>query len=147
MLKNEEKLWNDESDMYLINEVIAKWKELQTFSKKKVFEKIAHNISNTFGKTITGTQADSKWKYLVSKYKNFKKTIASTGTGTIKWKYYEILNDFLFNKPEIIAPAICSSSKGLLINKCDDEEASGSQTVNTNLAFSPLVSSMTRKKR
>lgn len=54
------------------------------------------------------------------------------------------MNDFLYNRPEIMAPATCSSSKGLVVNsECKNDEEPGPSS---RSATSSVTSSVGRKR-
>ncbi|KAF2895565.1 hypothetical protein ILUMI_10609 [Ignelater luminosus] len=50
-------------------------------------------------------------------YKTIIDHNAHTGEAPRKWQFFEAMRSFLHKKPEIVAPATCSSEKGLTVDK------------------------------
>lgn len=86
---------------------------MQNKIKKHVWQKISDIISTKLGLLVTGQQCDTKWKGLKDMYKNIKKHNETTGNSPKQWVFYDIIDEFLHKKPEIIAPATFSSHNGL----------------------------------
>lgn len=84
--------------------------------KKYVWTKIAQILSDTFNHSYTGQQCDTKWKGLRNIYKQIKKHNEKSGNDRKNWQFYDIMDEVLFNRPEINARVTCSSTRGLVIN-------------------------------
>ncbi|CAH1107033.1 unnamed protein product [Psylliodes chrysocephalus] len=96
---------------------VKQYKEdLESCQKKRIWEKISKEINEKLITNFTPTQVDTKWKGLVRLYKDIKKHNDTSGKNKKSWKYWLLMNEILFNKPEIVAPATCSSNKGLIVN-------------------------------
>lgn len=79
-------------------------------------------MSEKFEQLYSPQQCDTKWKGLKNTYKAVKKHNDQSGNNYKFWKYYDLLNEILFSKPEINATATCSSAKGLVIRSSNTEQ-------------------------
>lgn len=78
---------------------------------KKIWTKIANNI-NEKGYNITFEQCAVKWKNLKRKYHSVKDNNNRTGRGRECWEYFDEIDNFMSNKPEIEPVSIVSSTNG-----------------------------------
>lgn len=84
--------------------------------KKYIWGKIANELSRTLQIQYSVQQCDTKWKGLKNMYKQVKQHNEKSGNDPKVWQYYDLMDEVLFNRPEIKARATCSSKNGLIIN-------------------------------
>lgn len=85
--------------------------------KKLVWLEITKVFNKQNNKLFDHIKIENKWKSLKRTYKNIKKHNASSGNDRKVWKYFDEMNNMLYNKPEIEAPATCSNESGLIIRE------------------------------
>lgn len=78
-------------------------------------EKIKKNRIS--GQKCTKIQIENKWKGLNKNYKNIKDHNGKSGNDRRSWKYLNIMDMFMSERPEVIPPATCSNANRLKINK------------------------------
>lgn len=103
--------------------------------KKKVWMKIATQLTKTTGKKITPEQVDNKWKGFKKTYKKIKDHNNTSGSDRKQWEFFNAMDDLLGKKPEITPVAVCSSSAGLSILK---EASSNSKYIDIYLSVNRL---------
>ncbi|CAH2011894.1 unnamed protein product [Acanthoscelides obtectus] len=81
--------------------------------KKYVWSKIARELTEKLGSQYNIQQCDTKWKVLKNQYKSVKKHNDQSGNSKKNWKFFDVMNDILFKRPEIQSPATCSSRTGM----------------------------------
>lgn len=108
------KIWSSENTMFLID-VIKKYdKEFSQGMKKLIWEKVARNCQS-FNKSITAKQCETKWKTLKRTYKTILLAKKTSGEKKRYWEYFDAMHEIMFRKPEITPVATCSSSGGLKV--------------------------------
>ncbi|XP_064470822.1 uncharacterized protein LOC135385442 [Ornithodoros turicata] len=66
----------------------------------------------------TGVQCFNKWKNLKKKhYKEVKDHNAQSGNSRKSWEFLDAMDEVFHKKPEIVPPAIASTSSGLVVNR------------------------------
>lgn len=76
-------------------------------------------------------------------YKKIYDNQKETGTAKKNWEFFEPIHAFLYKKLEIVAPATCSTSSGVLQVKSDDTESMSS----TGSSSTTFQSSFSRKRK
>ncbi|KAK9687180.1 Myb/SANT-like DNA-binding domain [Popillia japonica] len=120
-LDNREKLWSKENVTYFVTLVQENQNKFETDLKKHVWTGIAHKCMEQFKVSLTSMQCESKWKQMKRTYKSVLQHNSSSGKSTKRWEFFEIMHNFLYNKPEIRPVATCSNSDGLIYNAQDKE--------------------------
>ncbi|XP_053592869.1 uncharacterized protein LOC128667304 [Microplitis demolitor] len=115
--KLERKLWPPNITETFVELVEKYQKDLESYKKKHVWEKISEKINNQYQSKITAQQCETKWKSVVRKYKEIKRINSTSGQSRKKWDLYDKVDAIMFMKPEIEPVAICSNKQGLVINK------------------------------
>lgn len=110
----EEKLWTNELTIYFIDCIKSHNTSFESHVKKHIWTKIAKLCSEFSKKSISATQCDNKWRSLKRTYKSINLHNKTSGQSRKRWEYFDIINDFMHNKPEINPIATCSSNAGLL---------------------------------
>ncbi|CAG9820657.1 unnamed protein product [Phaedon cochleariae] len=96
--------------------------------RKQVWQKVAKDCCHLHNK-IDAKQCETKWKSLKRTYKNVLNHNNTSGQKKRWWEFFDAMNRIMFNKPEIITIATCSSMSGLKINKDHPEKSnSGGRT-------------------
>ncbi|XP_043470924.1 uncharacterized protein LOC122504088 [Leptopilina heterotoma] len=75
------------------------------------WNKIAMEMKKN-GYKKSSTQCESKWKLLCRMYKEKQILKNQTGGKPVTWKYYDEMDEVMFNKPEITPLALASNLKG-----------------------------------
>ncbi|CAG9814697.1 unnamed protein product [Phaedon cochleariae] len=120
------KLWTREVTLSLISLVDKYDNDFQTSVKKYIWMKISKLMMEKFEHKLTWQQCDTKWKSLKKTYKDVKDHNSSSGKNRRKWEYFDAMDGILFKKPEIHAPATCSSHTGLVVSGPKSQEGSTS---------------------
>ena len=76
---------------------------------RQVYEKLTAELSKA-GSKKTGEQCRSKVKKLHQEYKEIKDNNGLTGRGRSKWKYYDVLNEILGNRPATRPPVVINTT-------------------------------------
>lgn len=113
----EERLWTDSNTILLINLYKKHESKFDRQIKKFVWQKIADEIHQTTSFKYTPTQVDTKWKRLVRSYKDIIIHNRTTGKNRKDWKFFDLMHEILYQRPEVTPVATCSSSGGLKVNK------------------------------
>ncbi|KAF2901952.1 hypothetical protein ILUMI_04234 [Ignelater luminosus] len=110
-----ERNWTNEMTVRLINK-IKKFDSVfdRSLMKKTIWIKLTNEFNQENSKNLTYQQIENKWKTLKRTYKNVLK------------------HNKLFKKPEIVAPATCSSNNGLIIRNETNNSMRDRQTEDTN---------------
>lgn len=124
--------WNAETTKLLIQEVKDKISLInkKNYMQKKVWKSIASNFHKR-GYNITDEQCSTKWKNLKQKYKHVRDINNETGQSPETWEYFDMIDEFLNTRPEILPVSIASSTGGFRIRErsptnimeCNDENA------------------------
>ncbi|CAG9834864.1 unnamed protein product [Diabrotica balteata] len=120
----DKKVWTREATLIFIQLVEENDENFQKSIKKHIWAKIASSLNKQMNVGVTWQQCDTKWKSLKKTYKDIKDYNATSGKNRRKWEFYNEMNNILFNKPEICAPATCSSNAGLVINEDKENQKS-----------------------
>ncbi|KAG5878419.1 hypothetical protein JTB14_002502 [Gonioctena quinquepunctata] len=108
------KIWSDGATKLLI-ELCQKYEnEFENGIKKYVWNKVARGITETFKQSYSAQQCDTKWKVLKNMYKQIKKHNEQTGNNRKKWKYFSLMDEILYCRPEINPTVTCSNNLGLI---------------------------------
>ncbi|KAF2896409.1 hypothetical protein ILUMI_09775 [Ignelater luminosus] len=128
-----ERNWTNEMTVRLINK-IKKFDSVFDRSpmKKTIWIKLTNEFNQENSKNLTYQQIENKWKTLKRTYKNVLKHNNTSGKSCRQWPFYNLVHDILFKKPEIVAPATCSSNNGLIIRNETDNSMRDRQTEDTN---------------
>lgn len=143
---NAAKLWTDKSTLLLIELVREYEDDFNKKIKKFVWQKIANLITDKTGIKYTATQVDTKWKGMVKTYKDVKSHNSETGKNRKGWKYYKLLDDMLFKRPEITAVATCSSSKGLVVKDAERNQSFKNETISQKEGYESTFSAKRKLK-
>ncbi|KAL1489239.1 hypothetical protein ABEB36_014172 [Hypothenemus hampei] len=117
--KEDQKMWSEENILQLINLVDKYDKEFSTSIKKNVWIKIGSEFAQINTK-ITAQDCETKWKALKRTYKSILLHNNTSGQKRRRWPYFEVIHKFLYKKPEITPPAVCSNIVGLQTNAADN---------------------------
>lgn len=128
--------------------------KLETCIKKHVWQRIAKEMSDITNTIYTAIQVDTKWKGLVKTYKDIQINNNTSGKSRKHWRYYDWINEILFNKQEIQAVATCSSHKGLVVrkdlnNQCDspNENQPNNEQIKTENEEKGFETSFSKKRK
>jgi hypothetical protein len=77
--------------------------------KKLVWHKVVRQFNKENNVAFDLQKIKNKWKSLKRTYKNIKKHNESTGREQKNWKYFSTMDDIMCKKPEISAPATCTT--------------------------------------
>lgn len=110
------KIWTDESTKMLMQLYKAYEKQFENSIKKYAWKKIAAELSNKMGQTYSAQQCDTKFKLLKNMYKHVKDHNQQSGNNRKNWKFFDMMDEILFSRPEITPKATCSSESGLIIH-------------------------------
>lgn len=111
--ENTYKFWSTENTLLLISIVKDYYEQFSLTVKKKVWEKVAVKMSEIAGKSYTSCQCETKWKTLKRTYKSIVISNKTSGQKRRYWEFFNVMNDILFDKPEINPLATCSSLTGI----------------------------------
>ncbi|XP_018402041.1 PREDICTED: trihelix transcription factor GTL1-like [Cyphomyrmex costatus] len=92
--------------------------------QKRVWKDIASNFHEK-GYNITDEQCLTKWKNLKQKYKHVRENNNETGRAAQTWEYFNMIDEFLHTRPEILPVSVASSTHGFRIRErspCTDYE-------------------------
>lgn len=114
--ESEEKLWPSET----VTKFLVKYQEYneafeKTKYKKKLWNRFANEFNEENGKKFTVLQLENKLKSLKRQYKNVRNHNSKSGNNRRNWEHYNLMDDIMHKKPEINAPATCSSVSGLSV--------------------------------
>ncbi|KAK9738725.1 Myb/SANT-like DNA-binding domain [Popillia japonica] len=109
------KIWNDQAIKLMISLCKKYDKEFESGVKKYIWAKIAKELTGKCNQLYTYQQCDTKFKGLKNMYKQVKKHNEQSGKNIKIWKYYDLMDEILYSKPEIHAVATCSSKTGLIV--------------------------------
>lgn len=115
MFSENSKIWSDEATNLLISLCKKYDTEFETTVKKYVWVKIAKELTEKSGQIFTFQQCDTKMKGLKMMYKHVKNHNDKSGNNIKTWKFYNVMDEILFSKPEINAKATGSSKRGLIV--------------------------------
>ncbi|XP_018301773.1 uncharacterized protein [Mycetomoellerius zeteki] len=105
-----------------------------TISHKKAWNEIAANM-HTKGYNVSGKQCMTRINTMKRTYKTIKDHNAKSGNNTRRWKYYEIMENLLKEKP-YMAPLATISSTGCVTLKersISPSNSSCSSTYSSNI--------------
>ncbi|XP_039307952.1 uncharacterized protein LOC120358287 [Solenopsis invicta] len=116
--KNYKYQWNVQTTKLLIEEVRSNFGLLnnKNYMQKNIWKKIANNFKEK-GHNITEEQCSVKWKNFKQKYKSVRDLNNQTGRAKESWEYYDLIDDFINNKPEITPTSLASSTHGFRIHQ------------------------------
>lgn len=109
------KFWSSENTLALISLVKENYGQFSLTLKKKVWEKVATQLSVIIERPITASQCETKWKTLKRTYKSIAIFNKTSGQKRRYWEFFNDMHDVLFDKPEVNPVATCSSLTGLEI--------------------------------
>lgn len=113
----DDKLWNKENTLYLINKVNEYDYDFSNNVKKHVWQKVAKACSLALKREVNEKVCESKWKSLKRTYKSITINNNTSGQKRKYWEYYEPMHNIMYSKPEINPVATCSSLSGLSTSK------------------------------
>ncbi|CAH1118232.1 unnamed protein product [Phaedon cochleariae] len=143
-VNTENKLWPREATLGLIRLVEEYDGQFQKSVKKHVWTKISTILNSKMAIGVSWQQCDTKWKSLKKTYKDVKDHNSTSGKNRRKWEFYDEMHKILFNKPEISAPATCSSHAGLITDQQSEPTSPCSAPNKENMSEStPSTSSET----
>ncbi|XP_044744227.1 uncharacterized protein LOC123306326 [Coccinella septempunctata] len=102
--------WTSELVLLLIRLVKKYNDEFDQGLKKKVWMKIACEMTQVIGKAMSYEQVDSKWKGLKKTYKKIKDHNNQRGNSLKRWEFFHAMDSFLAKKPDIQPIAVASST-------------------------------------
>ncbi|XP_066582237.1 uncharacterized protein [Prorops nasuta] len=120
---NGTKTWSKDNILFLINAMKELDEEYSNGTKILVYKKIEKQFRE-IGENINAKTVEIKWKGLLKTYKTIKNNNQTSGAKRRFWEYYNLLNDFMQTKPEIVPVASYSSSSGLKVNRDNLNEQS-----------------------
>lgn len=121
--------WTDNETKQLIE---LYHKNIEKFQEKKFKPKaIFAEIAKTFPR-FNCDQVETKMKNLKKTYKSIYDNNKATGRGTIKWPYYNSMNEIFGQKPENEPLSIASSSLGFKKSLAIEQSTSGSDDVQSS---------------
>ncbi|XP_018360007.1 PREDICTED: trihelix transcription factor GT-3a-like [Trachymyrmex cornetzi] len=92
--------------------------------QKRVWKEVASNFHEK-GYNITDEQCSTKWKNLKQKYKHVRDNNNETGRAAQTWEYFDMIDEFLHTRPEILPVSVASSTHGFRVREkslCTDYE-------------------------
>ncbi|XP_051155792.1 uncharacterized protein LOC127278235 [Leptopilina boulardi] len=98
------------------------------FIKIRAYGKISTMFKDKFDINITAQQLESKMKGLQNTYKNKMDAKNKTGMGRVDWEHFEVMNEFMFQKPQITPVSTSSSLNGF---KCKNSSSSSDEDIST----------------
>ncbi|CAH1111795.1 unnamed protein product [Psylliodes chrysocephalus] len=96
--------------------------QFETGVKKHIWKKISSELTKNCQRMYTYQQCDTKFKVLKNMYKSVRKYNSQSGNNKKSWEYYGLMDDIMFNKPEICPVATCSSARGLITNGLQEQD-------------------------
>lgn len=109
------KIWTDEATKMLIELYKRYEKQFENGIKKYAWKKIATEMTNRMCQTYSAQQCDTKFKLLKNMYKQVKYHNEQSGNNRKNWKFFDMMHEILYSRPEITPKATCSSESGLII--------------------------------
>lgn len=110
------KTWTDEATKVLIELYMDHEKQFENSIKKYMWKKIATELTNRMCQTYSAQQCDTKFKLLKNMYKQIKNHNEQSGNSRKNWKFYDLMHQILFSRPEITPRATCSTESGLIVH-------------------------------
>lgn len=89
-------------------------REFNNGIKRNVWLKVTAAVAEKVP-LITQAQVINKWKALKRTYKSILLNNNTSGQRRRHWQYFTVMHNFLFNKPDIVPVATCSSRMGMEI--------------------------------
>lgn len=120
--------------LYFIDLVKENYEQFQLCVKKQIWSKIASQVNEHHGTTLTWQQCETKWKGLT---KIYRKMIDHNNTSGKHAKH--AIHAVLFKKPEICPVATCSSSSGLQVNTQTENISKNSDEDRNNIPDSNFM--------
>lgn len=108
--------WNDAMVKLLLTEVNKHVQSFVSPINKQMWKNIAASM-NTHGYNLSAENCNMKWTGMKKKYKMLIDANSKTGAAKQTWEYFDIINDMLIKKPEIVPLSIASSSRGFQLNQ------------------------------
>jgi len=123
--------WTDAMVKLLLTEINKHLEVVTSPINKQVWKNIAASI-NIHGYNLSAENCNIKWNGMKKKYKTLKDAKNKTGAARQRWEYYDIINDMLVKKPDIVPLSTASSSRGFQLNQT---ALSTSESINIETNF------------
>lgn len=108
--------WTDAMVKLLLTEINNHVEFVTSPLNKQIWRDIAASI-NIHGYNLSAEHCNIKWNGMKKKYKTLKDAKNKTGAARQRWEYYDIINDMLVKKPDIVPLSLASSSRGFQLNQ------------------------------